>query len=118
MHEPDTKRGPGAETMSPTAADETGRLLVQAEDGPGIVAKVSGALSDFGANIVSLDQYSTDPQGGQFFQRTEFHLPDLPAVSDELRTALGRFLTDELKAEWTLFAGIRPKRVAIFVSRL
>lgn len=103
--------------MTTSTDSQTGRLLVRAQDRPGIVAKLSSILSDFGANIVSLDQYSTDPTGGRFFQRTEFHLADLPSRGEELRAALGTVLSDELDADWTLHAGITPKRVAIFVSK-
>jgi hypothetical protein len=33
----------------------------------GIIAALSSALAESGANIVSSDQYSTDPEGGAFF---------------------------------------------------
>ena len=50
-----------------------GRLLVSCPDGHGIVAAVAGLLSELGANIVASDQHSTDPEGGRFFLRMEFH---------------------------------------------
>jgi formyltetrahydrofolate deformylase len=59
-----------------------GRLIVQGADRPGIVASVSGVLTGQGANIVSLDRYSSDPSGGRFFQRTVFHLPVLSVRAD------------------------------------
>src|ERR1700722_19599330 len=40
---------------------DEGRLIVHGQDRPGVVAGVSAALTAAGANIVSLDQYSTDP---------------------------------------------------------
>jgi len=43
------------------------RLLVSCPDRQGIVAAVSGFLSESGANILSSDQHSTDPEGGTFF---------------------------------------------------
>jgi predicted amino acid-binding ACT domain protein len=61
---------------------------VQGADRPGIVASVSTVLSEHGANIVSLDQSSSDPSGGRFFQRTVFHLPQLPVKLDALREAV------------------------------
>jgi formyltetrahydrofolate deformylase len=39
-------------------------LIVQGQDRPGIVAAVTAVLARYGANIVSLDQYSSDPRGG------------------------------------------------------
>jgi formyltetrahydrofolate deformylase len=55
-------------------------LIVQGKDRTGIVATVASALASYGANIVSLDQYSDDPHGGAFFQRTVFSLDSLQAV--------------------------------------
>jgi formyltetrahydrofolate deformylase len=51
-------------------------MLIRCADRPGIVAAVSEFLFKRGANIVSSQQYSTDPSGGRFFLRTEFFLED------------------------------------------
>ena len=59
-------------------------LIVQGRDRPGIVAAVTTVLAGCGANIVSLDQYSDDPHGGAFFQRTVFGLDRLPAVLPQI----------------------------------
>jgi formyltetrahydrofolate deformylase len=100
------------------ATADYGRLLVQGKDGPGIVAAVSAALAGNGANIVSLDQHSTDPAGGRFFQRTVFHLPGLAARTAELEVTLHQALGEELGLAWQLTRAADAKRVAIFVSRL
>ena len=63
---------------------DVGRLLLRCADRPGLVAAVSAFLADAGANIVSLDQHSTQQTGGMFMQRTIFHLPGLTAARDEL----------------------------------
>lgn len=55
----------------------TARLLIDCPDRPGIVAAVSGFLYEWGANIVSSHQYSSDPTGGRFYLRTEFILEEL-----------------------------------------
>lgn len=94
-----------------------GRLIVQGADRPGIVASVSGVLSENGANIVSLDQSSSDHSGGRFFQRTVFHLPELPLKLDALREALKLKLGAELGLDFRLVEARRRKRVAIFVSK-
>jgi formyltetrahydrofolate deformylase len=94
-----------------------GRLIVQGADRPGIVASVSRVLSESGANIVSLDQSSSDPSGGRFFQRTVFHLPELSAKLDALRQALKLRLEVELGLDFRLVEAGRKKRVAIFVSK-
>jgi formyltetrahydrofolate deformylase len=59
-------------------------LVVSCPDRHGIIAAVAGLLSDLGANIVASDQHSTDPEGGRFFLRTEFHLDGLDGARDEL----------------------------------
>lgn len=105
--------------MTDLPQDENyGRLIVQGADRPGIVANVSAALAEHGANIVSLDQSSSDPGGGRFFQRTVFHLPGLSARRDELHEALDVKLTEELGLDFQLVDAKRRKRVAVFVSKM
>ncbi|MEY9842331.1 formyltetrahydrofolate deformylase [Streptacidiphilus sp. EB103A] len=91
-------------------------LIVQGRDGNGIVAAVASVLAAHGANIVSLDQYSDNPQGGAFFQRTVFSRDDLqavlPAIDAELATRLAEFDLD-----YTLRDMSVPKRVAILASK-
>jgi formyltetrahydrofolate deformylase len=103
-------------TMANDDAD-FGRLTVQGADRPGIVATVSGVLTEHGANIVSLAQSSSDPSGGRFFQRTVFHVPHLAVKLDALREALEQKLGVELGLDFRLVEARRRKRVAIFVSR-
>ncbi|MEQ6899218.1 formyltetrahydrofolate deformylase [Microbacterium sp. KR10-403] len=89
-------------------------LLVEGDDRPGLVHAVSGALTDRGANIISLDQY-TDHVADRFFQRAVFHLDELaaerPAVEQSLHTAL-----DGLGLAWHLHERSAVKRVAILAS--
>jgi formyltetrahydrofolate deformylase len=98
------------------ASDEA-RLIVYGQDGPGVVAAVSATLTGAGANIVSLDQYSTDPAGGRFFQRTVFRIPDLAVVRPELEAVLQQRIGTDLALEWSLVEAPRLKRVAIFASK-
>ncbi|MGW7427123.1 formyltetrahydrofolate deformylase [Streptomyces sp. NPDC054813] len=92
-------------------------LIVQGADATGIVAAVTSVLSDHGANIVSLDQYSDNPQGGAFFQRTVFGLESLRAALPALRDDLDRRLVDAFGLTYTLRDMSVPKRVAIFASK-
>jgi formyltetrahydrofolate deformylase len=92
-----------------------GRLLITCPDRHGIVAAVAGFLSGSGANIISSDQYSTDPEGGEFFMRMEFTLEqgDLEALGRAFAQEVG----DRLDMGWRLTDAGRPKRMAILVSR-
>ena len=76
----------------------TARLLIGCADRPGIVAAVSGFLFEQGANIVSSQQYSTDPIGGRFFLRTEFFLP----APSQSAGAAASGAHDHLEAEITV----------------
>ncbi len=99
------------------AGQDRASLIVQGKDRPGIVAAVASVLSRHGANIVSLDQYSDNPHGGAFFQRTVFGRDGLaaalPAIGDDLRSALA----DGFELDFTLRDLAVLKRVAIFASR-
>ncbi|MBA8824319.1 formyltetrahydrofolate deformylase [Saccharopolyspora lacisalsi] len=94
-----------------------GRLIVWGADRPGIVANVSAVLAEHGANVISLDQSSSGPEGGRFFQRTVFHLPELSAEIGALSRSLEANLGEELGLEFQLVEARRRKRVAVFVSR-
>ena len=68
-----------------------GRLLITCPDRHGIVAAVAGFLADSGANIISSDQHSTDPEGGEFFMRMEFNLEqgDLASLGRAFQQEVG-----------------------------
>jgi formyltetrahydrofolate deformylase len=92
------------------------RLLVSCPDRQGIVASLSTAMSDAGANIISSDQYSSDPYGGSFSLRMEFYLPNPDERFGPLEERLAEIGTD-LGLDWHLVDSKRPKRVALFVSK-
>jgi formyltetrahydrofolate deformylase len=95
---------------------DTARLLIACDDQPGIVAAVAGVLAQHGANIISLDQHSTDSEGGRFFQRTVIHLDGLSAARPALEADIAA-VAERFGMEWSLHDVARRKRVAIFVSK-
>jgi formyltetrahydrofolate deformylase len=101
----------------PGQSRNLGRLLASCLDRPGIVSAITAFLHARGANIVQYDQETTDPEGGRFFQRLVFHLPDLA----ELLPTLEREFADEVAARFNMTFRLRnvsiPPRVALFVSR-
>ncbi|HEV3046940.1 MAG TPA: formyltetrahydrofolate deformylase [Solirubrobacteraceae bacterium] len=94
----------------------TARLLIGCPDRPGIVAAVSGFLFEQGANIVSSNQYSTDPSGGRFFLRTEFFLPD-GHERDAFAAAFAGAVARRLEMDWEIRWWGERQRLAILVSR-
>jgi formyltetrahydrofolate deformylase len=99
-----------------STATDVVRLLVSCPDRHGIIAALSAALAESGANIVTSDQHSTDPEGGAFFLRMEFHLGDFARRRDELEerlAAIGR----QFDMQWRLTQAEERKRVALLASR-
>ncbi|MGJ6124459.1 formyltetrahydrofolate deformylase [Mycolicibacterium sp. Y3] len=94
---------------------DIGRLVLTCPDRAGIVAAVSTFLTRAGANIISLDQHSTQPEGGTFLQRTVFHLPGLTAASPELDREFAE-LAARFDIDYRFTEAAKPKRVAIFAS--
>ena len=90
-------------------------LIVHGPDQPGIVAAVAALVTRNKGNIVTLDQYSDDPTGGDFFQRVVFNRPGLPAAMPQIEADLKKTL-EPLKLEWILTDQSIPKRMAILVS--
>jgi len=101
--------------MTPEAG--TARLLISCPDRPGIVAAVSGFLFRHGANIVSSDQHSTDPEGGRFFMRMEFSTEAMDLRGDELEAAFRLDVAERHEMSWRMSHPGDRKRVAILVSR-
>src|SRR3569833_449928 len=92
------------------------RLLATCPDRHGIIAAVSGFLNESGANIVTSDQYSTDPEDGTLFLRMEIHLDGLPEQRDALETGFAE-VAEPLGMTWRFAYPDAAKRVALFTSR-
>ncbi len=104
-------------TFHDTSAGGLASLIVQGRDRTGIVATVSAVLSAHEANIVSLDQYSDDPSGGAFFQRTVFTLAGLQEALPRLQADLDAALADGFELTCTLRDLSVRQRVAILASK-
>lgn len=90
---------------------------MEGRDRPGIVAGISNLLAHYGANIVSLDQYSDNPQGGNFFQRTVFHLDGFRANRGDIERDFDETLGGQFGLSWRLADRSVPKRVVILASK-
>jgi len=101
---------------SSQGAAHTARLLISCPDGPGIVAAVSRFLFERGANIVSSDQHSTDPEHGTFFMRTAFYLPTLEQDPREFEAGFGD-LAERFDMDWRIAYARDRRRGALMASR-
>ncbi|ACO45840.1 formyltetrahydrofolate deformylase [Deinococcus deserti] len=95
----------------------TATLTITCPDRQGIVAAVSQFLHNHGANIIHSDQHSTDPEGGTFFMRMEFHLEGLAQARDSFERAFAGVVAEPLNMAWQVSYATRPKRMAVLVSR-
>jgi formyltetrahydrofolate deformylase len=105
----------GAAVYNPWAG--TARLLISCPDRPGIVAAVASFLFEHGANIVSSDQHSTDPQGGRFFLRMEFSTETLDLAGEELEAGFRLHVAERFGMSWRITHPGESKRMAILASR-
>ncbi|MCC4909568.1 formyltetrahydrofolate deformylase [Microbacterium sp. cx-59] len=102
-------------TLHTDALRDHACLIVHGPDKPGIVAAVTSLITRNKANIVTLDQYSDNPEGGAFFQRVVFHRPDLAAAMPDLEADLATTL-EPYGMQWQLTDQSVPKRMAILAS--
>src|SRR3984885_11108264 len=96
---------------------DIGRLLLRCADRPGLVEAVTTFLARTGANIISLDQHSTEQTGGTFMQRTVFHLSGLTAARDALAGDFAEQVAQKFDMDFRLTEAAKPKRVAIMASK-
>ena len=96
--------------------ENRGRLLVKCPDRSGIVAALSKFLFDHDSNIMESSQYSSDPEGGEFFIRIEFHCEGLMEKREQLEQDF-EVLAAKFSMEYNFTYGNERKRTAIFVSK-
>lgn len=93
----------------------TATLLVSCADQSGLVAAMSGFISESNGNIVDLEQH-VDSSEKVFFMRLEWELDGFSIARDQIKTSLEPLLT-RFNMQWSLrFSDVRPQ-VALFVTR-
>ena len=103
-------------SMVGTTREDVARLVIACPDRPAILAAVVSRLAAAGANVITFDQFSTAPEGGRLYLRSEFLLKDLPDRLDEVRLRIEE-IAEDFDMHWRLEPATKRKRVAIFVSR-
>jgi len=92
-------------------------LLIRCPDRPGIVAAVSTFLFRHGANIVDLDQHSTEEEPRTYFMRLELQTAGLDVPLSELSRLFAAEVAGAFGMEWRLSTDAARPRVAVLVSR-
>lgn len=95
---------------------QTAILLIQCPDKPGIVANISNWIFNNNANIIRLDQYSTDPNGGRYFMRLEFCFDENTLSHERLSESL-EAMCQTLAADWQVYYRHKRMRMGILVSQ-
>ncbi|MGD7044480.1 formyltetrahydrofolate deformylase [Jeotgalibacillus proteolyticus] len=96
--------------------ENKGCLLVRCPDQPGIVASISRFLFQYNANIITSNQYSSNPEGGDFFIRIEFASPSLHENKTEIKKSF-EAIAENFSMDWKMTFPSEVKRTAIFVSK-
>jgi formyltetrahydrofolate deformylase len=102
--------------MVGSTREDVGRLVLSCRDRPSILAAVLNRLAATGASVITLDEFSTNPEGGNLYLRTEFMLNDLPDRLADLRSRIAE-IAEDFSMQWRLDPVTKRKRVAIFASR-
>jgi formyltetrahydrofolate deformylase len=92
------------------------RLLIDCPDHKGLIAAVSGFIALHNGNILSADQYVSDPPNGTFFMRMEIESHGFGLDRDEFDAAFGP-LARQHGMSWRVRFTDRPKRMAILASK-
>lgn len=98
-------------------AIDTATLLIKCRDQAGIVQAVSEFIHRYGGNIITLDQYSTAHEGGQYFMRLEFALSGLSEIIDNFETSFGHTVAKRHNMTWRLHDNAIQTKVGILVSK-
>ena len=91
--------------------EDVGRLLISCPDRPGIVAAVSHFLFERGANIIRVNEHSSERGGGTFFMRLEFRLEELASTAAALEQAF-KPIAGSFDMDWRLAPAAQRKRLA------
>jgi len=92
------------------------RLLINCPDRPGLIAAVSGFIALHNGNILSADQYVSEPPRATFFMRLVIEGNGFGLDRDEFDAAFAP-LARRHGMNWRISFTDSPKRLAILVSK-
>jgi len=108
---------PVAKVDAANTAADTATLLIKCMDQAGIVQAVSEFTHRYGANIITLDQYSTAHEGGQYFMRLEFALAGLSDIIDNFEASFAHTVAKRYDMTWRLHDNAIKTKVGVLVSK-
>jgi formyltetrahydrofolate deformylase len=88
-------------------------LLFQCRDQKGIVARVSEFILKHQGNIITADQYSTDPDAGYFVMRVEFNTEQVNKATLDIDFVP---VAKQFGADWRIYDKAETLRMGILVS--
>jgi formyltetrahydrofolate deformylase len=92
------------------------RLLIDCPDHRGLIAAISSFIALHNGNILSADQYVSDPPQARFFMRLEIESKGFGLGREEFDAAFAP-LARQHAMNWRVTFTDRPKRMAIMVSK-
>ncbi|WP_280339767.1 formyltetrahydrofolate deformylase [Nocardia neocaledoniensis] len=100
-----------------TSDDRRFVLTLGCPDRPGIIARISSFIADFGGSIVEAG-YHSDGDTGWFFTRQAVKAATVPFGIDELRTRFAEVAAEfGPETDWQLHDSGAPRRVVLLVSK-
>ncbi|WP_040813671.1 formyltetrahydrofolate deformylase [Nocardia concava] len=101
--------------MSSTPDDRRYVLTLGCPDRPGIIARITSFIADFGGSIVEAG-YHSDLETGWFFTRQAIEAATVPFDLNELRDRFSAIAAD-LGADWQLLDSGERRRAVLLVSK-
>lgn len=95
----------------------TATLLIRCPDRSGIIGSTTSFLHLHGANITSLDQHATEPDGGTFFMRLEFQTPQIDLAHSALVQSFDEVIASKFEMDYRISYTSERPRTALFVSK-
>ncbi|MEM9991235.1 MAG: formyltetrahydrofolate deformylase [Bacteroidota bacterium] len=103
--------------MKASTDKKTAILLAHCPDQRGIIATVTDFLHSNKGNILKLDQH-VDQEHNHFFMRVEWELEGFLIPTEKIQEFFTTLIAERYQMRWQLHFSDKPKRMAIFVSKM
>lgn len=103
--------------MSKNPKKPSAILLIDCPDRKGLVAGITGFISQQQGNILSLDQH-VDRENGWFFMRVEWDLTSFQVARDAIAAKFREVFPEDTGMKVRLYFSDQRPRMAVFVSKM